>query len=642
MESTEPVNILLVDDQPAKLLSYEVILRDLGERLITASSAGEALGHLLRHEIAVVLVDVCMPDLDGFELARMIREHPRFERTAIIFISAVHLTDADRVRGYEMGAVDYVPVPVVPEVLRAKVRIFVELFRKTRQLETLARDLEQRVAERTAALAASTARLMESERRRSVALEAGQMGSWDWDVRTGECVWDPGQYRIFGVEPETFVPTFDRIRPMIHPDDLRRVHALIEAGGECQTFQAEVRIVRPDGEERWCVCAAAVTCDDRGEAVRASGVTLDITDRKQAEERQLLLAREVDHRARNALAIVQAIVRLTAATSPHSYVASVEGRIRALAQAHTLLSESRWKGADVRRLVDEELEPYRHGARHLTTEGPTVYLPPDRAQVLALALHELATNSVKYGALSAETGSLAVDWQVADDLMVLRWTETGGPPVRPPQSRGFGTRILESSVNQQINGRVTLDWRESGLVCSLVIPIGERPDQPVGEETAPETADSHTPEPAGAPAALRVLLVEDEALIGMMMHDLLIDLGVAVVGPVRSVAEASSAVAAGEFDCAILDLNLGQETVYPVAATLKRKGVPILFATGYDSESVDRAFADVPVMQKPVARETLADMLRDHLAAATPSMAAPPSEPPQRTSRRRAARLGTA
>ncbi|WP_437181886.1 response regulator [Rhodoplanes serenus] len=174
------------------------------------------------------------------------------------------------------------------------------------------------------------------------------------------------------------------------------------------------------------------------------------------------------------------------------------------------------------------------------------------------------------------------------------------------------------------------------------MPIGERPAEPVGEETAREAADSPTPEPTGTPAALRVLLVEDEALIGMMMHDLLIDLGVAVVGPVRSVAEASSAVAAGEFDCAILDLNLGQETVYPVAATLKRKGVPILFATGYGSESVDRAFADVPVMQKPVARETLADMLRDHLAAATPSMAAPPAAAAQPTSRRRTARLGTA
>src|SRR5580698_10005156 len=115
----ENVNILLVDDQPAKLLSYEAILGDLGENLLKASSAREAFEHLLKVEAAVVLIDVCMPELDGFELAAMIRDHPRFRRTAIIFISAIHLTDVDRLRGYEMGAVDYVPVPVIPEVLRA-------------------------------------------------------------------------------------------------------------------------------------------------------------------------------------------------------------------------------------------------------------------------------------------------------------------------------------------------------------------------------------------------------------------------------------------------------------------------------------------------------------------------------------------
>ena len=153
----DKINILLVDDQPAKLLSYEVILRDLGENLIKATSAREALEVLLKRDIAVVLIDVCMPELDGFQLAAMIREHPRFRQTAIIFISAIHLSDVDRLRGYEMGAVDYVPVPVIPEVLRAKVRVFAELYRKNRQLEQLNRELEERVAERTAALQASQA-----------------------------------------------------------------------------------------------------------------------------------------------------------------------------------------------------------------------------------------------------------------------------------------------------------------------------------------------------------------------------------------------------------------------------------------------------------------------------------------------------
>jgi len=160
------VNILLVDDQPAKLLTYESILGELGENLITASSASEALKCLLDNEIAVVLVDVCMPDLDGYELAAMIRQHPRFQKTSIIFVSAILMTDLDRLRGYECGAVDYVPVPVVPEILRAKVSVFAELFRKTRALERLNAELEGRVTERTAALEASTQALQEANHRK--------------------------------------------------------------------------------------------------------------------------------------------------------------------------------------------------------------------------------------------------------------------------------------------------------------------------------------------------------------------------------------------------------------------------------------------------------------------------------------------
>jgi signal transduction histidine kinase len=174
MSISDQVNILLVDDQPAKLLSYEVILRELGENLIKASSAREALEHLLKKDIAVILIDVCMPDLDGFELAAMIRTHPRFQTMAMIFVSAIAMTDLDRLRGYECGAVDYVPVPVVPDLLRAKVRVFAELYRKTRQLETLNTELERRVEARTAELAEANSelekRVEERTREREVAL----------------------------------------------------------------------------------------------------------------------------------------------------------------------------------------------------------------------------------------------------------------------------------------------------------------------------------------------------------------------------------------------------------------------------------------------------------------------------------------
>src|SRR5579862_2712854 len=149
MKSQEAVNILMVDDQPGKLLSYEAILSDLGENLIKATSAKEALEKLLKTDVAAVLMDVSMPEIDGFELAEIVRQHPRFQKTAIIFISAVHLTDLDRLKGYQHGAVDYLSVPIVPEVLRAKVRVFAELHRKNQQLARLNSELEQRVVDRT-------------------------------------------------------------------------------------------------------------------------------------------------------------------------------------------------------------------------------------------------------------------------------------------------------------------------------------------------------------------------------------------------------------------------------------------------------------------------------------------------------------
>jgi PAS domain S-box-containing protein len=467
----EKVNILLVDDQPAKLLAYEVILKDLGENLVAASSGREALEILLKNEIAVILVDVCMPELDGFELAAMIRDHPRFQKTSMIFISAIQVSDIDRLRGYEMGAVDYVPVPVVPEVLRAKVKIFAELYRKTRQLEHLNAALEDRVRARTAELEESNSRLLASEQRRSMAIVAGKMGSWDWDWDNGDWMWDDGQYRIFGVDPERFEVTSANIQALVHPDDVEDLRKLVNEFTEgAQTYEAEFRICRPDGETRWCVGTAAATIDKKGRVVRVSGVTVDITERKLAEERQNLLTREVDHRAKNALALAQSIVRLTRADTVKTYINAVEGRINALARVHTILSLSSWQGAEISKLVEEEIAAYSVSGQ-IRLSGSEVQLEPATAQTLALALHELVTNSAKYGALSTLSGQLAIEWDVEDGVLTLTWEESGGPQVQAPTSRGFGTRSLMASVESQLGGQALFNWRAEGLICKLVIPL---------------------------------------------------------------------------------------------------------------------------------------------------------------------------
>src|SRR4029077_1957566 len=193
----------------------------------------------------------------------------------------------------------------------------------------------------------------------------------------------------------------------------------------------EFRVLRPGGQVRWCLGSAAPTLDESRQMVRGNGVTLDITEPKEAEERQTLLAREVDHRAKNALALVQSILRLTRANNLPAYVAAVEGRIKALSRAHTVLSQSRWHGADLRGLIDEELAPYRiDNAEKIKTLGPEVLLQPAPAQTLTLALHELATNAAKYGALSSISGQLRLNWQLSDGKLVLDWSETGGPATK--------------------------------------------------------------------------------------------------------------------------------------------------------------------------------------------------------------------
>jgi PAS domain S-box-containing protein len=490
MMDHEKVNILLVDDQPAKLLAYEVILKELGENLVVATSGREALEYLLKNEVAVILVDVCMPELDGFELAAMIREHPRFQKTAMIFISAIQVSDLDRLRGYEMGAVDYVPVPVVPEVLRAKIKVFAELYRKTRQLERLNAELEHRVRARTAELEESTSRLVESEQRRSMAIAAGKMGSWDWDWVNGDWMWDEGQYQIFGVDPQTFRVTPASVQTLLHPGDVGQLRkAMAKFAKGARSYEAEFRINRPDGEIRWCVGTAAATLDKEGRVVRVSGVTVDITERKRAEERQNLLTREVDHRAKNALALAQSIVRLTRAGDVKAYVAAVEGRINALARVHTILSLSSWQGAEIKKLIIEELAPYSAGGQ-IKVNGSEVQLQPATAQTLALALHELVTNSAKYGALSTLAGQLSIIWQVQANNLVLSWEETSGPLVRKPEVRGFGTRSLMASIESQLGGEVTFDWRPEGLVCRLSVPLASKTGTADSDDLQSEVSQS--------------------------------------------------------------------------------------------------------------------------------------------------------
>ncbi len=290
MSATDKVNILMVDDQPAKLLSYEVMLDSLGENLIKAGSAKQALEVLLKNDIAIVLMDVSMPELDGFQLAAMIRQHPRFQNTAIIFVSAVHLTDLDQLRGYEHGAVDYISVPVVAEVLRAKVKIFAELHRKTRQLEALNRELEQRVIERTEELARKAELLLQL----NVEL-MGKNQELDAIVHTapdiifsrqrgGSRDYISDRFYDYTGAASGSANGFGWL-DYVHEDDkdqaMKRWMHCVESGAN---YEAEYRIRSKDGAYRWFRARAVPIRDDDGEILKWYGTCSDIHDSKLLEQ----------------------------------------------------------------------------------------------------------------------------------------------------------------------------------------------------------------------------------------------------------------------------------------------------------------------------------------------------------------------
>jgi PAS domain S-box-containing protein len=271
----------------------------------------------------------------------------------------------------------------------------------------------------------------------------------------------------------------------VHPDDraedldgFRRM-----ASGQAPIHQVEKRYLRPDGSVRRAWLVSSVVRNAAGLPVRSLAIVQDVTERREAEERQRLLAREVDHRAKNALAVVQGALRLTPRDNADAYAQAVEGRVAALARAHTLLAECRWAGADLRTLLEGELQPFlvaRRGdqagteAPRVELSGPPVRLGAAAAQPFSMVLHELATNAVKHGALSVAAGVVGLSWVLDRPAGVLRvrWTESGGPPITvPPRRRGFGSRVIELTVRAQLGGHVERRWAETGLVCEMAVPL---------------------------------------------------------------------------------------------------------------------------------------------------------------------------
>ncbi len=318
----------------------------------------------------------------------------------------------------------------------------------------------------------AAAALRESEERLKLALAAGGLGTWDLDLATGRVRLDARLAAMIGVPPAKTEATVEEWANFVHPEDRPRMRADFAAHLEGETPHGpEYRVILAEGAVRWHATHAILLRRADGTPFRAVGVAQDITERKEAETRLRLLAAEVDHRSKNMLALVQVMLRQTRANTVREFATAIQGRVAALARAHTLLSQSRWEAADLRRLAEEELAPFRRDTDRVRLDGPAVALSSRAAQSFAMALHELTTNAAKHGALSTRGGRATVEWAWQEDgRLLLRWSEAGGPPVQAPACRGFGSNVINRSIGEQLQGEVRFDWRSEGLVCELVVP----------------------------------------------------------------------------------------------------------------------------------------------------------------------------
>jgi two-component sensor histidine kinase/PAS domain-containing protein len=374
------------------------------------------------------------------------------------------------------------------ETVTAKAeRMEAEVLRGGAQIKAANRDLKQALER----LGEANGRLTDLDRLKTeqldVALNAARLGTWALDSATGELVTSEVCRSDYGWTSDAPF-TYPDMLALIHPDDRERRERLINAAFAArQDLDVEYRVVRPDGETVWLLVRGRGEYDAAGKPTRALGVSLDITQRKQAEQRQNALIAELNHRVKNTLASVQSIALQTsiAAPSPRDFIVAFDGRIQALVTAHDLLTANAWQGAGLEDVIRRTLAPFgsRNGiGQRIEVAGPSIRLGSEAAVTLHMAFHELATNAAKYGALSAPNGSVAVAWSVDRTVtpaaIEIVWTEQGGPTVALPTRRGFGSNLLQVGLAREFGGEANLDFQPGGLVCRIRFAASAKVEAP--------------------------------------------------------------------------------------------------------------------------------------------------------------------
>jgi two-component system CheB/CheR fusion protein len=632
-QPSQPVNILLVDDQPAKLLSYEAMLSSLGENLIRAHSGKEALELLLRKDVAVIVMDVCMPELDGFELAALIRRHPRYQKTAIIHVSAVNLTDLDRVKGYDSGAVDYVAVPVVPEVLRAKVKVFADVYRQTATLERLHRD--------------AAAKLGQSEERFRVLAET--IPSFVWTAGAdGTLLWANQRWlRYIGMTLEESRQGWQE--RVIHPDDRERWQlSWSGAARKGEEFEVEARGQSQDGSFRWLLTRAVPEKDGTGRVTRWFGVTTDIHDQKrlaeglrEADRRKDEFLAMLSHELRNPLAAIDGALEVVrhSRRSPQQAELALERIERQSRHLRRLIDDLldvsriakdklqlRRESVDLAEIVNAAVESCsRLAGRALSVELPAEPIPlrADRAR-LVQTLQNLLDNAAKF---TPADGRIGVTAQRDGSEAVLRVSDSGSGIAREALPQVFEMFYQADQSLERAQGGLglglTLARRLVELHGGTIEASSAGPGQgsefvlrlPIADERA------EGPEPAGAApdavaqAGRRVLIADDNEDAAESLALLLSLAG----HEVQTAGDGEEAVAVAEQfrpQVALLDLGMPRLSGHDVARRLRQqpwaKDLLLVAVTGWSqAEEFQRtreAGFDAHLV-KPVDSRTLMKLL---------------------------------
>ena len=313
--------------------------------------------------------------------------------------------------------------------------------------------------------------LERQQRTFELAMIASNMGTWRYSLADNVCTYDENSQRLYGLTQARFLHDKDGVAAKFHPDDMdlmwARVSKALDPEGDGR-YDVEYRVKQLDGSWRWLSAWGLVEFEGQGakrKPVAIAGASRDLSERKQAEELQRLLANELNHRVKNSLATVQSIINQTLrdAVDIKSARTAVSARIVALAGAHDLLTDRSWAGADITDLVARAVAPFV--SRQITFDGPSLDVLPNQALALSLALHELATNAVKYGALSRPEGRVELTWKAQNGQLNLSWRESGGPHVVPPTRRGFGSRLIENALSRDLDGQTRLEFAPDGVRC---------------------------------------------------------------------------------------------------------------------------------------------------------------------------------